>query len=149
MRERQTEGERKIKYDLMVTMKPQFHRQEKESNTYCIGSSQGVSTTVGIEHLAHFIYHCHHYLLRDVFETTHLNPSSLFWHPQTLHVSTEIPRKPSTMPQFLQKHLTPYFVSLTRKIGVTQGNFLPSHHSMGSKDLPVQESLGRIPVSLF
>lgn len=68
----------KITYDLMVTMKPRFHRQEEESNTYCIGSSQGISIAVGIEHLAHFIYHCHHYLLWDVFETTHLNPSSLF-----------------------------------------------------------------------
>ena len=51
--------------------------------------------------------------------------------------------------QFIQKHLLLYFVLLTRKIGEIQGNILPSHHSMDSKDVPVQGSLGRIPGSLF
>lgn len=107
--------EKEVKCDLMVAMKPQFTSRKRRTILEKVIMR---SIIAGINHFAHFMYHYHPYLLRRVFGTIHANPSSLSWNtPQTLHVSPKIPRKTSSMPQFLQKHLPPYFVPLTGKVG--------------------------------
>ena len=101
---------------------------------------------MGIKHL--HIYVPLSSLPLIVSETTHPSPSSLFWHPPPKsYMCVSLPRfqkRSLPCPNFF-KNICP----LTRKTGVTQSNFLPSHHCADSKDLLVHRSLSRNPGSLL